>query len=73
MAPQVMAAVALLTNVGVLGGSLLLATLAGRGTGPGGERAALDSALLLGGSIMAISFLPALWLRSHPRERPTSA
>lgn len=51
--------VALLTNLGVLGGSILLGVLAGRG---GDTRAAIEGALLLACALMAVAFLAALAL-----------
>jgi len=55
-------AVALLTNVGLLAGSLLLGQFAGAGKD---ERAGVETALLATGALMALSFT-ALWaLRPH--------
>jgi len=55
-------AVALLTNVGVLSGSVLLGTLAGLGSD---ERAALEAAMLAACALMGGSFLAVLALRAH--------
>ena len=65
-------AVALLTNLGVLGGSLLIGLLADGSGQPGdaaATRTAIESAMLTSGIIMALSFLPACALRAH---RPTT-
>ena len=56
------AGVALLTNVGVMGGSLLVGALATRGSD---ERAAMESAMIVACGIMAVLFVPVLFLRPH--------
>jgi len=65
-------AVALLTNLGVLGGSLLIGVLAGGATAvdnTAAARSAIESALLTSAVIMALSFVPAWLLRAHRSHR----
>jgi len=65
-------AVALLTNLGLLGGSLLLGALAGSSGNPDGERAGIVGALITAGMAMALSFVALVALRPH-RPVPTQA
>lgn len=60
-------AVALLTNLGLLGGSVLLGALAAAGRD---ERAGVETALLAVGALMALSFAGLWGLRRH---RPAAA
>lgn len=62
----VQAGVALATNVGVTGGSLVLGSLAARGTD---ERAALEMAMLVACAVMVVLFLPTVFLRAQRRSR----
>lgn len=61
-------AVALLTNLGVLGGSVMLGALSdpsGRSYGANAAGQALEGAMLYTGVIMALLFLPAMLLQAH--------
>jgi MFS family permease len=60
------AGVALATNVGVTGGSLMLGALAARGTD---ERAAIEMAMIVACGVMAVLFLPTAFLGAE-RTRP---
>lgn len=64
-------AVALLTNIGLLGGSVLLGALAARARS---EAAGVETALLAGCAVMAMSFVALFVLRSHQAATaPTAA
>jgi len=66
-------AVALLTNLGLLGGSLLLGALAGGSGNPGGERAGIEAALITTSMAMALSFVALTALPTHrPAATPAS-
>jgi MFS family permease len=58
----VQAGVALVTNVGVTGGSLVVGALAARGPD---ERAALEMAMLLACAAMTLLFAPSMFLRAR--------
>lgn len=59
------AGVALLTNVGVVGATVLVGALAARGAD---ERAAMEAAMILVAGIMAALFVPVVFLRRHSRH-----
>jgi len=66
-------AVALLTNLGLLGGSLLLGALASGSGHPGGEGAGITTALVTTGMAMALSFVALAALRPHLPEAAPAA
>jgi MFS family permease len=67
-------AVALLTNLGLLGGSLLLGALAGGSGNPGSEGAGITTALITTGMAMALSFVALAALRPHrPAATPAAS